>query len=33
VIDALQPYGVTNIDMPVFSSRVWEAMEAAKSHK
>jgi carbon-monoxide dehydrogenase large subunit len=33
VIDALQPYGVTNIDMPVFSSRVWEAMEAAKSRK
>jgi carbon-monoxide dehydrogenase large subunit len=28
VIDALQPYGVTNIDMPVSADRVWEAMES-----
>jgi carbon-monoxide dehydrogenase large subunit len=29
VIDALAPYGVTNIDMPVTADRVWRAMEGA----
>ncbi len=31
VIDALRPLGVTNIDMPVTSARVWEAIQAAKA--
>jgi carbon-monoxide dehydrogenase large subunit len=31
VIDALQPYGITNIDMPVTSAKVWEAIQAAKA--
>jgi carbon-monoxide dehydrogenase large subunit len=31
VIDALQPLGVTNIDMPLTSAKVWEAIEAAKA--
>jgi carbon-monoxide dehydrogenase large subunit len=31
VIDALRPYGVKNIDMPVTSAKVWEAIQAAKS--
>jgi carbon-monoxide dehydrogenase large subunit len=30
VIDALRPFGVTNIDMPVTSAKVWEAIQAAK---
>jgi carbon-monoxide dehydrogenase large subunit len=30
VIDALRPLGVTNIDMPLTSSKVWEAIQAAK---
>src|SRR5213593_2599805 len=29
VIDALSPYGVTNIDMPVTSDKVWGALRAA----
>jgi carbon-monoxide dehydrogenase large subunit len=29
VIDALAPYGITNIDMPVTSAKVWEALHAA----
>jgi carbon-monoxide dehydrogenase large subunit len=29
VIDALSPYGVTNIDMPVTSDKVWAALRAA----
>ncbi len=29
VIDALQPYGVTNIDMPVLPDRVWQAIQDA----
>jgi carbon-monoxide dehydrogenase large subunit len=28
VIDALRPYGVTNIDMPVTSAKVWAAMQS-----
>jgi carbon-monoxide dehydrogenase large subunit len=31
VIDALWPLGVKNIDMPVTSAKVWEALEAAKA--
>ena len=27
VIDALASYGVTNIDMPVTSDKVWEALQ------
>jgi carbon-monoxide dehydrogenase large subunit len=30
VIDALWPLGVRNIDMPLTSAKVWEAIEAAK---
>ncbi len=32
VIDALAHLGVKNIEMPLTSSRVWEAMEAAKAN-
>ncbi|MDQ6637032.1 MAG: aerobic carbon-monoxide dehydrogenase large subunit [Candidatus Dormibacteraeota bacterium] len=28
VIDALAPYGITNIDMPVTSDKVWEALRS-----
>jgi carbon-monoxide dehydrogenase large subunit len=31
VIDALRPYGVRNIDMPVTPGRVWAAMQEAKA--
>jgi carbon-monoxide dehydrogenase large subunit len=31
VIDALWPLGVRNIDMPVTSAKVWEAIQAAKA--
>jgi aerobic carbon-monoxide dehydrogenase large subunit len=31
VIDALRPLGVTNIDMPLTSAKVWEAIQAAKA--
>jgi carbon-monoxide dehydrogenase large subunit len=31
VIDALRPYGVSNIDMPVTPARVWAAMQEAKA--
>jgi aerobic carbon-monoxide dehydrogenase large subunit len=30
VIDALRPLGVTNIDMPLTSAKVWDAIEAAR---
>jgi aerobic carbon-monoxide dehydrogenase large subunit len=30
VIDALRPLGVTNIDMPLTSAKVWQAIEDAK---
>ena len=30
VIDALQPLGVKNIDMPLTSAKVWEAIQAAR---
>jgi aerobic carbon-monoxide dehydrogenase large subunit len=29
VVDALEPYGVTHLDMPVTPARVWEAMSTA----
>ena len=31
VIDALSPYGITNIDMPVTSDKVWEALRSRGS--
>lgn len=31
VLDALKPYGVKNIDMPVTSAKVWEAIQKAKA--
>jgi carbon-monoxide dehydrogenase large subunit len=31
VIDALQPFGTTNIDMPVLPHRVWAAVQEAQS--
>jgi aerobic carbon-monoxide dehydrogenase large subunit len=31
VIDALQPLGVKNIDMPLTSAKVWDAIQAAKA--
>jgi carbon-monoxide dehydrogenase large subunit len=31
VIDALRPLGVTNIDMPLTSAKVWEAIQKAKA--
>ncbi len=33
ILDALAPAGVTHIDMPCTSSRVWMAMQAAKAGK
>ncbi len=31
VVDALRPYGIRHIDMPLSPERVWRAIEAAKS--
>jgi carbon-monoxide dehydrogenase large subunit len=31
VIDALTPMGVTNIDMPLTSGKVWAAIQSAKA--
>ena len=31
MIDALRPIGVTNIDMPLTSAKVWEAIQAAEA--
>jgi carbon-monoxide dehydrogenase large subunit len=31
VIDALRPFGVTNIDMPLTSAKVWQAIQDAKA--
>lgn len=33
ILDALQPVGVTHLDMPCTPSRVWMAMQAAKAGK
>jgi len=30
VVDALQPHGVTHLDMPLTPERVWAAMRAAR---
>ncbi|MEM9194946.1 MAG: aerobic carbon-monoxide dehydrogenase large subunit [Myxococcota bacterium] len=30
ILDALRPYGIKNLDMPVTSAKVWEAIQAAK---
>jgi hypothetical protein len=32
-MDALSPYGITNIDMPVTSDKVWEALRSRGSSK
>jgi carbon-monoxide dehydrogenase large subunit len=31
VLDALAPLGVTKIDMPLTSEKVWQAIQAAKA--
>jgi aerobic carbon-monoxide dehydrogenase large subunit len=31
VIDALAPYGIRHLDMPVTPERLWRAMQAAKA--
>jgi carbon-monoxide dehydrogenase large subunit len=31
VVDALRPYGIRHIDMPLSPERVWRAIKAAKS--
>jgi carbon-monoxide dehydrogenase large subunit len=31
VLDALAPYGVTDIDMPATPERVWRAIEEVRS--
>jgi aerobic carbon-monoxide dehydrogenase large subunit len=31
VVDALEPYGVTHVDMPVTPARVWEAMRQGRT--
>ncbi len=28
VIDALSPYGVTHVDMPLTAARIWEAIRS-----
>jgi carbon-monoxide dehydrogenase large subunit len=33
VIDALAPFGVTHIDMPLTPARVWAAIQAAKGKR
>ncbi len=33
VVDALSPFGITHVDMPVTSERVWRAIRAAKAKK
>jgi carbon-monoxide dehydrogenase large subunit len=33
VIDALSDYGIRHLEMPMTSSRIWEAIEAAKAKK
>jgi carbon-monoxide dehydrogenase large subunit len=31
VVDALRPFGVTNLEMPVTSERVWRALQQGKA--
>jgi carbon-monoxide dehydrogenase large subunit len=33
VVDALADYGITHIEMPVTSERVWHAIQQAGSHR
>ncbi len=33
VIDALEPFGVTHLDMPLTPARVWAAIQAAKARR
>jgi carbon-monoxide dehydrogenase large subunit len=30
VIDALSPYGITHLDMPATSQRIWDAIQASR---
>ena len=32
VVDALSPFGVTHLDMPLTSQKIWRAMQAAPNH-
>ena len=31
IVDALSPLGVTNVDMPATSAKVWQAIQSAKA--
>jgi carbon-monoxide dehydrogenase large subunit len=31
IVDALSPYGVTNLDMPASPERIWRAMRGKKA--
>jgi carbon-monoxide dehydrogenase large subunit len=31
VLDALSPFGISHIDMPMTPPRIWSAIEAARS--
>ena len=31
IVDALSPFGITHIDMPATSERIWRAMQDAKA--
>jgi len=31
VLDALRPYGVQSLDMPLTSERVWRALQAGRA--
>jgi carbon-monoxide dehydrogenase large subunit len=31
VIDALSPFGITHIDLPLTPQKVWKAVQAARS--
>ena len=33
VVDALSPFGITHLDMPLRPQRIWAALEAAKTEK
>jgi carbon-monoxide dehydrogenase large subunit len=33
VVDALSPFGITHLDMPLRPQRIWAALEAAKAEK
>ena len=33
VVDALAPFGIAHIDMPLWPEKVWQAIQRAGSHK